>query len=90
MDKLSIEEVENRIKSENISLEICESCPLSSHDNFVEILQQLLDTMRENERLREALAEGARCLWDVGNGHGGWAWEQVHDNMRELSNKDSV
>ena len=50
-DKLTIEEVERRLK---FSQENPEISPLGS------IWQQLADTMRENERLREALEKIAK------------------------------
>lgn len=53
----------------------------------IRIAEQLVATMQREAKLREALKEGAQCLWDVGAGKGGWAWEEVHDNMVALSSE---
>ena len=49
-DKLSIEEIEDIIRHPAVG------CVYDS-DDFIPVCKQLADTMRENERLREALEE---------------------------------
>lgn len=50
---------------------------------------QLLTTMQREAKLREILAEGAQCLWDTAKQNGGWAWEEMHDEMVAASQNPS-
>lgn len=54
-DRLTIEEAMVLIKSEEACIDMYGPCSLSDHTNFQEILQQLAETMRENERLKYEL-----------------------------------
>lgn len=56
MDKLTVEECEASIEL------LQKTCGVYSRQDQIKHLQQLLDTMRENERLREALAAAGNML----------------------------